>query len=267
MKKKTDADKAKRTYGLFIIKEDAEKGISKKFIDTGKVRAGFWILLGLFVVFIVASGFMIGRFVTMTITMNHLKSEMNESQEAMETTVSELQSENDELSGKVAILSNQMAVEMEKNQEQAEQCVPTGLPVSGKVTIIAENAFAPVEDDEEQENQQETSDSSKTVSEEEEAEFLTIFGVQRGSIVMAAANGTVTAINTGTAYGTALWIDHGNGYQTVYYYDGKPKVKEKDEVLRGTLLFEVEQNNRRMCYQIIQDGYFINPMNLMAISG
>jgi hypothetical protein len=43
--------------------------------------------------------------------------------------------------------------------------------------------------------------------------------------------------------------------------------KVGDEVLRGTLLFEVTGNNAKFSFQILENGNYVNPMDLMEIHG
>ena len=85
--------------------------------------------------------------------------------------------------------------------------------------------------------------------------------------MIAAGSGTVLSIKPDSEFGHVIRIDHGNGYITVYRYSDSPKVKEGDDVTKGQLLFEVNSSNSRVGYQVQYDKDFIDPMDVMEISG
>ena len=179
-----------------------------------------------------------------------------------------------ELSEKVTLLSNQLTAWIEEEEAQAQKKVPTGLPVSGKViTIESEPIIIATEpegtgqeetDDEATENDGETADEEETVVEQEIP--TVVFGVKKETQIVAAGAGEVKSVESG-ADGTSVMIDHGNGYVSVYLFKGNAKVKVGDEVLRGTLLFEVTSNNAKFSFQILENGNYVNPMELMEIHG
>ena len=179
-----------------------------------------------------------------------------------------------ELSEKVTLLSNQLTAWIEEEEAQAQKKVPTGLPVSGKViTIESEPIIIATEpegtgqeetDDEATENDGETADDEETVVEQEIP--TVVFGVKKETQIVAAGAGEVKSVESG-ADGTSVMIDHGNGYVSVYLFKGNAKVKVGDEVLRGTLLFEVTSNNAKFSFQILENGNYVNPMELMEIHG
>lgn len=179
-----------------------------------------------------------------------------------------------ELSEKVTLLSNQLTAWIEEEEAQAQKKVPTGLPVSGKViTIESEPIIIATEpegtgqeetDDEATENDGETADDEETVVEQEIP--TVVFGVKKETQIVAAGAGEVKSVESG-ADGTSVMIDHGNGYVSVYLFKGNAKVKVGDEVLRGTLLFEVTSNNAKFSFQILENGNYVNPMDLMEIHG
>lgn len=182
--------------------------------------------------------------------------------------------EKKELSEKVTLLSNQLTAWIEEEEAQAQKKVPTGLPVSGKViTIESEPIIIATEvegtgeettDDEAAENDEETAEDGETVVEQEIP--TVVFGVKKETQIVAAGAGEVKSVETGTD-GTYVMIDHGNGYVSVYLFKGTAKVKAGDEVLRGTLLFEVTSNNAKFSFQILENGNYVNPMDLMEIHG
>lgn len=187
---------------------------------------------------------------------------------------SQAELEKKELSEKVTLLSNQLTAWIEEEEAQAQKKVPTGLPVSGKViTIESEPIIIATEpegtgqeetDDEATENDGETADDEETVVEQEIP--TVVFGVKKETQIVAAGAGEVKSVESG-ADGTSVMIDHGNGYVSVYLFKGNAKVKVGDEVLRGTLLFEVTSNNAKFSFQILENGNYVNPMDLMEIHG
>lgn len=187
---------------------------------------------------------------------------------------SQAELEKKELSEKVTLLSNQLTAWIEEEEAQAQKKVPTGLPVSGKViTIESEPIIIATEpegtgqaetDDEAAENDGETAEGEETVVEQEIP--TVVFGVKKETQIVAAGAGEVKSVESG-ADGTSVMIDHGNGYVSVYLFKGNAKVKVGDEVLRGTLLFEVTSNNAKFSFQILENGNYVNPMDLMEIHG
>lgn len=88
-----------------------------------------------------------------------------------------------------------------------------------------------------------------------------------GNMVVATAKGTVIAVNDELEYGHNVWVDHGNGFITIYRNQGEPIVKQGDVVNQGTPLFIIGEENTELGYQIMQDGNYIDPMDIMDIKG
>ncbi|MBO4291869.1 MAG: M23 family metallopeptidase [Lachnospiraceae bacterium] len=88
-----------------------------------------------------------------------------------------------------------------------------------------------------------------------------------GTMVVATAKGTVIAVNDDLEYGHNVWVDHGNGYMTVYRNQEEPVVKQGDVVFRGTTLFVIGKKNTLLGYQIMLNGAYINPTDVMDIKG
>ncbi len=108
---------------------------------------------------------------------------------------------------------------------------------------------------------------SSTIQESSEGDPICIFTASSGITVIATAGGTVTAVNEDTEYGYNVWVDHGNGYVTIYRNQGTPNVKLGDEVASGTTVFIIGTNNTKFGYQIMKDGAYIDPMEMLSISG
>lgn len=210
----------------------------------------------------------------MSICVINLVNETETLQEEKTSMQTQYDLEKKELSEKVTLLSNQLAVRIEAEEAEAQKKVPSGLPVSGKVItiesepiIIASEADGPEESDEADDAGEADGDAENDEETVVEQEIPTVvFGVKKGTQIVSAGAGVVKSVEEG-ADATAVMIDHGNDYVSVYLFKGAPKVKEGDEVLRGTLLFEVTSNNAKFSFQILEKGNYVNPMDLMEIHG
>lgn len=225
-------------------------------------------------ILIICIGVMLICVIGMFVCTIKLSNENQLLQEEILQIHSQAELEKKELSEKVTLLSNQLTAWIEEEEAQAQKKVPTGLPVSGKViTIESEPIIIATEpegtgqeetDDEAAENGGETAEGEETVVEQEIP--TVVFGVKKETQIVAAGAGEVKSVESG-ADGTSVMIDHGNGYVSVYLFKGNAKVKVGDEVLRGTLLFEVTSNNAKFSFQILENGNYVNPMDLMEIHG
>jgi len=96
---------------------------------------------------------------------------------------------------------------------------------------------------------------------------MCIFASTGGAMVVATAEGTVIAVNADAEYGQNVWVDHGNGYVTIYRNAGEIKVKQGETVTQGATLFLIEDGENKLGYQMMKDGVYINPMDMLAING
>lgn len=125
-------------------------------------------------------------------------------------------------------------------KEQIEkQSLPTEFPLSGSASM------------------------EETAGEEK----VCVFTAAEGTLVVATASGTVTGVNDDMEYGHNIWVDHGNGYITIYRNAGDAQVKQGDTVVSGTPLFSIGENNKKLGYQMMKDGEYIDPMDMLTISG
>ncbi len=154
-----------------------------------------------------------------------------------------LESEIEARDDKINILSetvNQKTAEVEGLAETlAAQALPTAYPLTG----------------------------SASIEESKEEDPVCIFTASAGVTVVATASGTVTAINEDAKFGHNVWVDHGNGYITIYRNQGDANVKLGDSVAQGTTIFIIGTNNAKFGYQIMKDGAYIDPMEMLSISG
>lgn len=106
-----------------------------------------------------------------------------------------------------------------------------------------------------------------SITESTEGDPMCIFAASEGSFVIAAATGTVIAVEDNEEYGHSISIDHGNGYVTIYKNKGEAQVKVGDEVLKGMTLYIVSEENTSLGYQMLFQGNYINPMEMLSIRG
>lgn len=168
----------------------------------------------------------------------------------LEKKVAELNGEIDGLNSQIADLNEQIMIlsrtvtqksqsESELRQEIENQSLPTEFPLTGGASM----------------------------EEATEGDPICIFTASEGSMVVATAKGTVIVVNDDPEYGHNVWVDHGNGYVTVYRNNGEVRVKQGEKVSAGTTLFLVEADNHKLGYQMMKDGLYINPMDMLAIRG
>jgi murein DD-endopeptidase MepM/ murein hydrolase activator NlpD len=84
--------------------------------------------------------------------------------------------------------------------------------------------------------------------------------------VVATANGIVENIMIDDAEkGTAIYIDHQNGYKTVYAHLGKPLVRKGENVKRGQIIALSGDTGLsifpHLHYEVWKDGHFIDPIS------
>ena len=170
-----------------------------------------------------------------------------------------LQKENAELSDKVNILSETVNQKVDAEKELEEKNIPSGFPLSGTADLEETNEVISVDN-------------------EEVTRPIIIFKAGSGTSVVASGGGTVALVDVDATYGNQVLIDHGNGYISIYRSSTDAKVKAGDEVTRGTLLFELgstdedaneeeDSNANKMGYQIIKDGTYIDPTDILVING
>ena len=173
--------------------------------------------------------------------------ELNAAHEAEKTAnegaVKELNDSIDELEEQIGILSEALAQKTASESKLKEQLeshfLPTDFPLSGSATL------------------EEVTDGTP----------MCIFTTSGEAMVVATAEGTVIAVNSDAEYEQNVWIDHGNGYVTIYRNAGEIKVKQGEAVTQGTTLFLIEDVKDKLGYQMMKDGVYINPIDMLAING
>lgn len=170
---------------------------------------------------------------------------LEEERDGLHSQIAGLNDEVADLNEKVRILSDTLTQKAQSESELAErlekQALPTEFPLTGKT------------------NMENTVDAGGNP--------VCVFTASNGSMVVATANGTVIVVNEDSEYGNNIWVDHGNGYVTIYRADGEVKVRQGETVTRGATLFLITGDNGRLGYQMMRDSTYIDPMEVLVISG
>lgn len=170
------------------------------------------------------------------------KAELENQIDSLNEEIADLNGEISGLNEKVRILSEtvsqQNETERELNGQLEKRFLPTRLPLSERTAM-------------------------DSVTED----LTCIFTASAGSMVVATADGTVTVVSEDPEYGHNVWIDHGNGYVTIYRNQGEVKVKQGETLMQGTTLFLVTEESSKVGYQMMLDGVYVNPMDMLDISG
>lgn len=182
---------------------------------------------------------------------------------------SQLTAEKEALSEKVLLLSETVNQKVKAEAEAVEKAIPSGFPLAGIATVLEEAAPAAEADAETEDTDTEAEEGTDEQPAEENtpAEPMIIFEAAKGNSVIASGSGKISEITEDETWGKTLKIDHGNGYVSVYRVNAEPKVKAEDEITKGTLLFEITNDTEKIGYQIMQDDAYIDPMELLEISG
>lgn len=247
---KTKKHKRKTNHVVIVASDAVDAGVRH-------LRLSHWVFRILSVVFCVAAGCVLGiliyggqyKFKVREIAnqkideVQAVNQDLQEQLAAVESENLDMQSQVIALNSKIDLLSdtvNQKTEEVNALEEEIrQQCIPSHFPMT----------------------------SSASIEEITEGEPACVLNGTEGAVVVAAATGVVTEVGEDTDYGGRVVLDHGNGYVTIYRNKGKSLVKIGDTVTQGGALYYIGGDNTRLGYQIQQDGVYINPMQLIDISG
>ena len=175
--------------------------------------------------------------------INDLKEELHAAEQARLDEVKELNNTIGAKDEQIKILSDSLAQKTQSESDLQAQLeshfLPTDFPLTG----------------------------SATMEEVEGDNPMCVFTTAGDSMVVATAEGTVIAVNADAEYEQNVWVDHGNGYVTIYRNAGEIKVKQGETVTQGTTLFIIEDSEDKLGYQMMKDGVYMNPMDMLAING
>ena len=162
---------------------------------------------------------------------------------SLEAEKQELLGQIDTLTDRVQILSDtvnsKVASEAQLTEVIEQQSIPSGYPLTGAASM----------------------------EEVTEGDPGLIFQAAEGSFVVASAAGTVVKVEADETYGNQVWIDHGNGYVSIYRNKGDVMVKAGDTVAGGNTVYMVGKDNHGLNYQIQYNGEYIDPIEMIEISG
>lgn len=243
---------------VVIVTSEAEGASVKKY----KIKRG--VITGLVIVVCILIGALLGYVIyeeRIWATANGkidaykdiiagLETELEEAKEATAAAVEEQENIKRGYENEMAVLNEKLTIMSETVNQKVEEVNeltaaldsysnPTLLPLTGAATIEMAEGLEP----------------------------MCIFHATDGALVVATAGGIVTELVEDAEYGYRMVVDHGNGYQTIYRNQGDPKVKAGDEIRQGVTLFIIEATNTKLAYQVVKDGGYINPMDVMQISG
>lgn len=165
--------------------------------------------------------------------------QLNEDIEQLKSEKAEMYEEIVSLTG---ILSDKQEEEEKQAAERLAEMIPNDSPIKG--------IYIEVQD--------------PTVGDGEKVKGRVVYNVMEGSAIVAASGGTVTMREEDLDFGTVVKIDHGNGYETVYRNSGNCQVKVGDVVGRRETLFVIaREEDGIFAYEVIQDGNYIEPQEIM----
>ncbi|NLL80490.1 MAG: peptidoglycan DD-metalloendopeptidase family protein [Clostridiales bacterium] len=248
----SNKEKKKRNFTVMVVTEN-EKGHIRQFhLGAGVVKAACFVLAA---VVLFCAGYAVSTAVSLSREAD-TNAVLSAKVEKLTKETEALQLENTELEDKVTLLSETVNSKAQKESEDAEKYIPTGFPLSGTATMLEEQAGAA-----------ETDENTEQEAAMDDKEPIVHFAAAGGTAVVATGNGTVAAVEADALYGVCLSIDHGNGYVSVYRAALEPKVKAGDELTKGTMLFEFGTDGGVLGYQIQKDKEFIDPLEMLEISG
>ncbi len=237
---------------VIIVTSDAVDANVKQF------RIKPWVLQVIILLLCIVIGVLIGylhyeekiwaamsqKNLTLQETLQETTEELAVVKNTLEQEQKQAEAQITELNEKVLILSNTVNQKVESEKALIAQLEGLSLPTEFPLTGSA----------------------SMEIVEEEKP--MCIFTASIGTTVVATAGGTVTAVNDDEEYGHNIWVDHGNGYVTIYKNKGDVTVKPGDSVVQGSTLYIVgDEEEIKLAYQMQKDGVYINPTDMLAISG
>ena len=241
--------KEKINYFLLLVSDSPTKKV-KKFKYT---RARINFIKTLAAMFLIALlGYISFNSYRDTVVVNREAAFKNKIEELEEENAVLIQ-EKEALTEKVTILSKTVNEKVDAEKVLEEKNLPKGFPLSGKASM---------------EETQETIENDDG----DEIRPMLLFDADDDVSVVATGGGKVCHCETDNEYGYQIHIDHGNGYITIYRSGTTPKVNEGDEVTRGTLLYEMKEDEDNeladtMAYQVTKDGEYIMPTEVLEING
>ena len=212
----------------------------------------YWLLM-LTLIFLAVNIVLVVSVVRISNDFSSLKNTTTIQNEEYETEIENLQQ-------KVALLAEHVSIENGNKEIEEAKKNPVGIPVSGQATIIS--------DPEDAKEANITVSGDDTSFEDSLMNPYTLeISVSDGAKIIATGNGVVSEVSEDDIYGYLVRIDHQNGYETIYRYAEEPKIAKGDEVLKGQMIFEVTKFKGILAYHILYENNYINPFDMIEISG
>ena len=239
---------------LVIVTSDATNAGVKHF----RIRP--WILQTIIFILCIIIGALIGYFVYEKDIWDAEFQQMSRQDETisgLEQEKAELEGQIDSLNGQIKDLNEQIA-DLNNNIKILSDTVAQKVQSEADLTEQLEQQYIPIRF---------PLNSGATMEAAPEGELICVFNAQEGTLVVATANGTVMAVNDDPVYGHNVWVDHGNGYVTIYRNQGEVKVEQGKTVTQGTTLMLITDSDSKLGYQMMKDGEYVDPMEMLNISG
>lgn len=242
--------KKKHHYVLLCVSDAPNVKVKKYKFSIARIN---FLRVVITLLFVLLLGYVLFTSYHNTITLSN-ETSLRQKVAELENEKNSLITENAELTEKVAILSETVNQKMIEEEALKEKNMPTGFPLSGTADM------------------QEMEEEVELANGEDETRPLILFDAEDGIFAVSAGAGVITEVELDLEYGYRIKIDHGNGYETIYRNGTEPMVKVGDEVARNALLFELKEDDDNdladiMAYQIIKEGKYIVPTEILEING
>jgi murein DD-endopeptidase MepM/ murein hydrolase activator NlpD len=236
-----DSKRDRIKYNVLFVPDKVSKGIKNFSIKLDTLLIGCLAVIVIVFVAVIYGVVMTNEYKSAGKEIETLNSQVDSLTEEKQN----LETENEELQEKLAILSNTVNEKVQQQEQMeaqiAQAYIPSGFPLKGTATY----------------NEDEK---------ELDGNPIALFHASDGTSVIASASGTVQSIeNTAGVY--IVTIDHDNGYKSIYRNGTKPKVSQGEQVTSDTEIFRISSGNEELGYQVIYEGQYIDPLELMEIYG
>lgn len=179
-----------------------------------------------------------------------IKTSLRASEENVRILEEKLKAEEKELEAVSSSLNSKTEELNAINEKKESEYLPRKYPMRGNGVIVL-----PEEEEE----------GEETVSPLPETAIY--FKMYEGSKAVATGNGNIDSITEDEKYGTLIEIDHGNGYHSYYYGKGLIMVEQGQEIGDGDVLIYFNEDDNYFVYLIKNGNEYVDPMELMDISG
>lgn len=237
-------NKRKSSFAMMLVREKADGTIRQHHISSLAIEL---LMFFLFLIAVVA----VCEIIYQSILIRDLREEAVNDQISIEDLTESyniLEEENGDLSDKVEVLSETVAKlvaeEEVREEELLESYLPKGFPLSGS-----------------------SGSGSMSMMESEEDSHTLILKASVGNAVVTVGPGVVEAIEKDEKYGTKIIFNHQNGYRSIYYNQGTPLIKEGETLGKRYIMFLIGEDNLELAYQVMKDEEYIDPRDIMEISG